>query len=132
MGAWDVGSFDNDNASDWVWGLDDAEDTGILQEAFSSILESDDDYPESPDCCEALAAAEVVAALRGRPLAELPPEVTSFVDRMAAKPSPELVRMAVEAIKRIKAKSELRELWDDSESAEQWLDELANLRKRLA
>jgi hypothetical protein len=131
VGAWDIGSFENDDALDWVAHLDKAHDTSILLEAFSSVLQSGS-YLETPKCCEALAAAEVVAALRHRPAPKLPMEVPAFVARIAALPSPELLLVATQAIERVKTKSELRELWDDSSGAKDWLDDVSNLQERLA
>ena len=34
MGAWAAGSFDNDDAADWVWELKGSDDIGILEDAF--------------------------------------------------------------------------------------------------
>jgi hypothetical protein len=130
MGAWDIGSFDNDDALDWVARLDRVRDTSVLRETLSSIVQATG-YLETPQCCDALAAAEVVAALHGRPLSKLPQEVPAFVARISAPPSSELLQMAAEAAGRIKAKSELQELWDDSMVAKQWHDDVSSLLERL-
>ena len=63
MGAWGVGSFENDDAADWVAGLDEislADLTGILSQAAD-----DPAYLEGPAASVAVAAGEVVAALNG-------------------------------------------------------------------
>lgn len=130
MGAWGVGSFENDDALNWVAQLDAAQGTTCLQEVLAAIVQSSD-YLQSPDCCDALAAAEVVAALHRRPAPKLPKEVSAFVSRIATPPSPELLRLATEAVKRIETKSELRELWDDSLSAKQWVEDVTGLHARL-
>jgi len=130
MGAWGEGSFDNDDAADWVWELAEA-DTSILEEAFSRVAECED-YLEATDCVIAIAAAEVVAALRKRPSAELPEEVSAFVTRIGTPPSPELVSSALSALKRIKTKSELQESWDESDSRAEWNQAIAELESRLA
>lgn len=131
MGAWDTGSFENDDALDWVVRLNKAPDTSVLHEAFASILHANG-HLEAPRCYYALAAAEVVAVLRGRPLPKLPHEVPTFVARVAASPSPELLEMAAKAVERVKTKSELRDLWDESVDAKHWLAEIGDLQKRLA
>jgi hypothetical protein len=131
MGAWDTGSFENDDALDWVVRLNKARDTSILHEAFTSVLHANG-HLETPRCCEAVAAAEVVAVLRGRPLAKLPQEVPTFVARVAAAPSPELLAMAAKAVERVRTKSELRELWEGSVSAKHWLADVSDLQQRLA
>lgn len=130
MGAWAAGSFDNDDAGDWVWELADAEDTSILLKAFSRVIDADD-YVEAPDCSAGIAAAEVVAALRERPASKLPDEITQFVTRIGAPPSPTLVSSALRALERIKTKSELQELWDESDSRAEWHQAVAELESRL-
>jgi len=125
MGAWDVGSFDNDDALDWVWELEEAPDTTILRDVLETIVQSEE-YLEIPDCCAAL-----VAAVNQRPASKLPAEVSGFISRITTPPPPELLQLAAEAVEKIKSKSELRELWDDSTSARRWLDEVDNLRARL-
>ena len=131
MGAWGAGSFDNDDAGDWVWELEEAEDTAILEGAFSRVVDAED-YLEAPDCSVGIAAAEVVAALRQRPASELPDEVTAFVARIGAPPSPDLVSSALRALERIRTKSELQELWDESpDGRSEWQGAVAELEARL-
>jgi hypothetical protein len=130
MGAWAEGSFDNDDACDWVWNLEDARDVTILEDAFGAVTTADE-YLESPECSEAIAAAEVVAAMRKRPCAKPPKEVQDFAKRINAPPPPELIAWALEALERIKTKSELKDLWDESESAEKWQQSVADLEARL-
>lgn len=64
------------------------------------------------------AHAEPVAALRKRPAAKSPDEVSAFVTRIGTTPSPESVSATLSALKRIKTKSELQELWERSNSSE--------------
>lgn len=130
MGAWAAGSFDNDDAGDWVWELPDAEDISVLEEAFSRVIECDG-YLEAPDCSVAIAAAEVVAALRQRPGNELPEQIGAFVSRIASPPSPALVALALRALERVKRKSELQELWDESDSRAEWHQAVTELEGRL-
>ena len=130
MGAWAAGSFDNDDAGDWVCELPDAEDTSVLEEAFSRVIECDG-YLEAPDCSVAIAAAEVVAALRQRPGVEPPEQVGAFVSRIASPPSPALGALALRALERVKTKSELQELWDESDSRAEWHQAVTELEGRL-
>jgi len=129
MGAWGAGSFENDDASDWVWELEEAENESILAEAFARVNDSEDD-PEAPDCCIAIAAAEVVAAMRKRGPTDLPEEAAEFVKRMKA-PSASLVASARRAVERIRTQSELKDLWDESESPDGWSRAIADLQSRL-
>ena len=66
MGAWGVGPFENDDASDWVYQLEGAEDLELVRGTLEAAA-NPQGYLEAPTCSEALAAAEVVAALSGRP-----------------------------------------------------------------
>jgi len=130
MGAWAVDSFGNDDALDWVAELNDADDLSILDETLSIVAESDEEL-ETRECSAAIAAAEVVAALRGKPPAEAPDEVTEYVARLKEKPQADLVQLALDAVERVKTSSELQELWADSDTGDAWLKVMADLEKRL-
>jgi hypothetical protein len=68
MGAWDAGSFDNDDAADWLADFCDGPDGERITGALSTVAEMDaGEYLEAPECSVGLAAAEVVAALKGVP-----------------------------------------------------------------
>lgn len=129
MGTWGLSPFENDNASDWVWVLAEAKDTSVLSDALEAVISEEEIFE---GCEEALAAAEVVAALRGKPLAELPEEVNVFVKEHGKKPpSAKLVKLAVTAVERIAEESDLKERWDETEDAKDWQVSLKDLLKRL-
>ena len=130
LGTWGVGAFENDDSADWLLELAEAEDASILAAAFSRVSQNEG-YLEAPDCCLALAAAEVVAAIRGRPAERAPTEVMEFVNRTGAKAMPELLVAAKAALHRIKTQSELRNLWDEADGDE-WLGSIVDLEARLA
>ena len=129
MGAWSHGSFDNDDALDWVGELQDADGIEPISDAFEAVL-SAEDYLEAPEASMGLAAAEVVAALLGKPAAQLPDEVVAWV---AGKkpPKPTLVKKAHAVVKRILKDSELKELWAESEDSDKWQQEGESLLRRL-
>lgn len=131
MGTWGVGSFENDDASDWVFELEDADDPAILAETLDAVL-SPKEPPDAPQCCMALAAAEVVAAQRGKGRSDLPSEVKAYLERVGGPPSNELVDAAQRAIQRVRSESELRELWDESDDGADWNRDVENLLSRLA
>jgi hypothetical protein len=130
MGAWGAGSFENDDAMDWVVGLAEGSGDAVLRDALTPIATTDDRYLEAPDCSIAVAAAEAVAAARGHANASLPDEVVGWV-RKKPEVTGELVALARSAVDRIAAKSELRDLWDESDSAETWRAAMTDLRARL-
>ena len=63
MGAWGIGTFDNDDASDWPYDLEGSEGTVLIEESLDRVL-AEEDYLESPDCANALAAAEMGGILK--------------------------------------------------------------------
>ena len=130
MGARGTGSFDNDDAGDWAVELEEAEGTGAITAAFDAVLEVGDDFLELPDAGVGIAAADVVAALLGRPSPDLPPEVAAWV---AGKPPPEagLVKKAQKVVRRVLEDSELKELWSESAGADQWRQGVEELLRRL-
>jgi hypothetical protein len=40
MGAWSHEPFGNDDANDWAYGLEEAEDLSYVEEALNAVLES--------------------------------------------------------------------------------------------
>jgi hypothetical protein len=131
VGAWGPGAFENDDSSDWVWELEDDTDASVVTEALSAIVDLDaDDYIEAPEACNAIAAAEIVAAARGHQGVELPSEARAWIDRNAQLVDPSLLALAVVAVERISIDSELKELWDDAGNTE-WARLTAELLERL-
>jgi hypothetical protein len=129
MGAWGSGSFDNDDAMDWVSGLTDAS-SDVVREALTPIASAGDQYLQAPDCSMAVAAAEAVAAARGHPNAALPEEVAAWV-AMEPAVARDLVALATAAVDRILTNSELKELWDESGTPDEWRTAMSDLRERL-
>lgn len=126
MGAWGAGTFDNDDALDW---LDDLVDGA--GDAIRLALEATDaEQLEAPDASSALAAAEVVAAALGHPAAELPGEVSDWLEQNGTKSAAALAPLARQAVERVRASSELKELWEETDPSE-WTAALDDLRKRL-
>jgi hypothetical protein len=130
MGAWAAGSFDNDDASDWVWELEEANSIDPVLRAIESI-ENGGSYLQAPDCSIAIAAAEVVAAIFGKGSDNLPDSVADIAASLADSAPTTLKSRAGSAILRIKTESELRELWQESGALDEWTNELDDLLSRL-
>jgi hypothetical protein len=133
MGTWGPLAFDNDDANDWAYGLDDVDDLSLVESAFD-VVEGSEDYLEAPDASNALAACEVLARLNGK--SGYKNAYTETVDEWVAAhpltPPPELLKRANAAIDRILGEtSELKELWSDSDETENWLTAVEDLRQRL-
>ena len=130
MGAWGIGHFDNDDAGDWVWELEDAQSLGPVEEAIAAA-EAATDYLEAPDATIALAAAEVIAAALGKPADDLPESAAAVVAVLPHAPSPDLVARARAVVERVGADSELRELWEETDDFAAWQSKVADLLQRL-
>ena len=130
MGAWGVGTFENDDAGDWVYRLEESEGLTLLTETLARAADPPG-YLEAPTCTEALAAAEVVAALAGRAAPDLPEEVQAWVKAHRTKVSNDLKALALRAVDQVAGDSELRELWQESDEMESWSDRVQELRGRL-
>jgi hypothetical protein len=131
MGAWGHGSFENDDAGDWTYALEEEDDSGFLQSTLEEVtkLPASEDL-ESSTCSDAIAAAEVVAALLGRPMDELPENVIEWVEAHRGRHEPTLAPTAIAALTRIRTKSELKDLWEEDD-AKPWLASLDELERRL-
>jgi hypothetical protein len=133
MGAWGVLAFDNDDANDWAYGLDELSDLSLIEAAFDEA-EAARDYLEAPTSCAALAACEVLARLKGNPGYQngYTEKVDAWVTKHPLKPSLPLCIRAGKVIDLILSpNSELRELWDDSDHGEAWRAAVEDLRNRL-
>ncbi|WDS37924.1 DUF4259 domain-containing protein [Pseudoxanthomonas sp.] len=133
MGAWGNGSFENDDAADFISDLIDVTDLGLVRDALAAVLAADD-YLEAPDACQALVAAEVVAAAAGRPTAaaQEDEELSEWLARIEPVVSPDLIKQAIQALDRIVGEqSELRELWEEVDEVEAWKATVAGLKAKL-
>lgn len=128
MSTWDTSSFDNDDAQDWLAELDEAEGTDILTEALSTVAENED-YVEAPEAQQAVAAAEVVAAMNGHPAADLPDEAATWSQRRGSADST-LAELARRAVSRVQTDSELKELWEEGDATD-WNAMMSDLSARL-
>lgn len=130
MGAWGTGAFENDDAGDWLAELDSAEDDSPLVVAFDAVLAGG--YVELPEAGAAVAAAEVVAGMLGFPGADNPEYVTRWVSDHRNALHPDTVRKARAAVEQVASESEMRDLWEESDSADAWEAAITDLQRRLA
>src|SRR5438034_10970307 len=67
MGTWDEGSFGNDTACDWSYGLEKVSDLRYVETTLDKVLAYGAREMVPADAAEcAVAAAEVIARLKGR------------------------------------------------------------------
>lgn len=130
-GAWGEGSFENDDALDWVAQCIAARDASAVKAALEAPLTSA--YIEASDGAIAVAAAEVVAAARGKPAKSLPKDLRAWLDRQPKATIAQLAPLAMRALARIKDPkvSELRQLWSEGKP-NAWPRQVADLELRLS
>ena len=132
MGAWGAGHFQNDGAGDFVGDLADDPDWNTVNAVLSTVANATaDQFLEARECEAALAAAAVIAHLRGTMLTSSYPEYFQSVAALGA-PSLGILAIAIEAVARVRANSELRDLWDESGSLAGWLNQVDQLTAALA
>jgi len=134
MGAWSAEIYGNDTAADWAWGLDDSSDLTLIIETLEAVLDDEEDYLDASTAEEALAAAEALTFLLGRPARTnaYTESVENWAKRVDLDVPPEVLAIANLAIARILSEeSELRELWEESDGGEEWMGEVQGLLQRL-
>ena len=131
MGAWGADSFENDDALDWLADFCDDPEENVILAALRQVADAGDgDYLEATDCAAGVAAAEVVAALKGA-TRYVPEDVKGCLDASHIKPDEHLVETALRALARVRSNSELKELWDESGGGAEWNEALSDLESRL-
>ncbi len=133
MGTWGNGSFENDDAADFMADLTEIADLSLVSDALAAVLAAED-YLEAPEACLGIAASEVVAAAAGRPTAaaQEEEELTEWLARIAPEVSPGLIKQANQALYRIVGEqSELRELWEEADEADAWQATVMALKAKL-
>ena len=63
MGTWGTGSFENDQAVDWTYGLEGKADLSYVETTIDRVLDVGIDYLDRDVAQEAVAAIEAVLLL---------------------------------------------------------------------
>lgn len=132
MSVLETGNFGNDEATDWLFDLEETYGAELLAEAFDVITKGE--FHEQSDCCIALAAAEIVAAAKGKPAPDFPDDARKWLgnqDTSDLAKIKALSKKAIAAVKKIQAKSELRDQWEESDEWHSWNMVVEGLLKRL-
>ena len=133
MGAWGIGTFENDTACDFAAKVAEEGGLVVLEQALDQVLASTN-YLEAPDAEEGLAAADIVARLNGSPgdRTAYTAEIDAWVERSKAIPSEALIEKARRSVMRILTEpSELLALWQDSGDFGAWKGSVEEVSRRL-
>ena len=129
MGAWDEKNFGNDSAMDWVNEFEDNPTIELLKNTLQDLVDSDD-YIDMDIASAGLAAAEIVAALKGKSSSDLPETISPLIKGISFVDG--LDKLAIEAVnKAMSENSELMELWSEGEDGDKWIALQDDLIKRL-
>ena len=132
MGAWGPGTFDNDDAADWVYELLESADLAPAREALAATMDSDG-WLQIPEGARAVAAAAAVAASLDGDVRGLPDEVVEWLETFPDAGTLADARLAIDALERVASvDSELREVWLEAANGPAWVEEIARLVYRLA
>lgn len=131
MAASGSGTFDDEDANEW---LDSFESDGptAIETALTTVTElGREDYLEAPEASHALAAAELVAAALTGEDDRLPDSFRPrFAGHVDAINDADLGALARKAVLRVLRSSELKELHEDS-GDEEWEEGVRDLLERL-
>jgi len=122
MGAWGTGLFENDEAMDFAADVVERGGLQLVEDVLEELVDLADDFVEASEGEQVLVAAEIVAALAGRPAADYPDELAEWLDGQEMAPDDALIDIARRAVQRVLTEpSDLLELWEqagDDEYAE--------------
>ena len=128
MGAWGSGSFENDDAMNWIAELPTIEPEDLIR-IFSEAAD-DPNYFEAPAASIVVAAAELIAAVNRSPANGAPPEIHQWAANREV-PTPELKALALRALDRVRKNSELKDLWLEADGLNDWTAAIQDLQTRL-
>jgi len=124
-----MGSFENDDAADWVAGLDEIAPANLTQILVHAA--DDSAYLEAPEASIAIAASEVVAALHGSAAAGAPTKIGEWAKKHPQAFTSELKAVAIRALDRVRRNSELKDLWMEADGLNDWIAAVRDLQARL-
>lgn len=133
MGAWAEDTFGNDSACDWVGTFLGRPGLETVRSAIQTVLEADD-YLDSDEACDCLAACEAIARWQGKwgLRNSYSEELDKWIEANPTEVPADLKSAADAAIARILgADSELPELWDEGGRNEVWHQSIDDLRIRI-
>jgi hypothetical protein len=133
MEIWGLSAFENDAAREWLadFGENDFRLIDRTLAGVAALLPVDE--LDAVEAGEVLAAAECVAAAGGWPASQLPEIVQEWLDENSPfQVKPAYVEMAQKAVARVLQKSELKDIWQQTEHFDRWETAVSSLQSRLS
>jgi len=132
-GYWGVDTLENDSAIGFLDEIVHANEVNGVVGALDAVLNGDQ-YIDDEKAARALAAAELVAAMIGRPSKTMAKDKIEWAMEQRLRAS-DMVPLAIRAIDKITQRSETRDLLmesTDSKMLREWEKNVRRLRSRLA
>ena len=132
MNIWGTSPFENEAAVDWLYDFGE-NDFRLIDRTLAGIAGMTAvDQLDTEEACEALVAAECVAAACGRPAANLPEEIEEWLaENSPMQVKPDYVTMAQQAVANVRAQSPLPGFWATQGQLAEWETAVADLQARL-
>jgi rubrerythrin len=130
MATWDYHNFDNDAAADFAEDFRKRPNEAVLYEALATVAE-EEGLIETAEASQALAAAELVAAIIGKPAADMPVGLLPATTQLDADGQEDLQELAIDAVEAVLRSSELQQRWAESADYQNWQALQQNLLARL-
>ena len=131
-GAWGVGSFENDDALDFVSEILGERMPEPISGPFKHANHSNG-YIDAALGARILVAAEAYAALNGKPGDDLPEEFATRFTPLPCKPDRKIIGSVENSVRMVMDvnSSELAQLWQESPDYEKWVERVQGLLIRL-
>ncbi len=128
----DTNSFNNEHARRWLDDLFQIGNDALITSTFSSVVF----WPKGRElqlhtCAFAVAAAELVAAGRGKPGDRVPEDVSSWIAEQEFVPDDNMIDIARQALARIRTDSPLKKQWDEAGQLNDWLAVIQDVEQRI-
>jgi len=130
MSTWDYYNFDNDAAADFAEDFRSTPNEATLYEALATAAE-EEGHLELVEASQALAAAEIVAGILGKPAEDIPPGLLPAIVRLDAGDTEDLRELAEQAVTAVLERSELQQQWAARSDYANWEQLQQNLLTRL-
>jgi hypothetical protein len=129
MPGWGTGSFENEDAQNFLNGLGSKE-PDVLKQILSNGADQNE-YLNPSESSVLIAAAEIVATAKGSPPQTVPRQITEWIRKIEGAPSSEMNELARRAVEKVRTNSELKDLWLEADGLNEWSAGLRDLEQRL-